>query len=622
LSVTDPYIWMENLNDVRVISFVERENNRFRKYIGELSKKLEDRIKKYMFIPIIIKMKISDRGYFYLTKEKSFKIFLLKNGEREKLIDSNSLGENTIITDFYIDDSGRYLIYKYSYSGSDKGFVNILDLDSGEIIYKFNEDLYSFTWISGEKFYYIKFYRDKPTPDGVRPPACRVFLMEDGVKKLVFGENLETNKFIYLRKSYHSSKVFVTVKYGWISSKVYGGDIDDPSEWNEIYGGDFIVYPIEYIKNRYYLLSYEGGGLGKIISIDGEVKPIVEEWIYPLRDATIFDEKIIANYLINASSSLIKFNLDGTFEEKISLSELSTIRIIDAKRNEILLRLESFTIPYKIYSLDKSGLKLIDGIELSENFMVEERWIKSKDNIDIHVFIVRSKGVSLRKIVIHGYGGFNISLTPKYRPISIPFLIDGGVFVIANIRGGGEFGEKWHRAGIRERKQNVFNDFISVLEYFKKMGSQIVAIGRSNGGLLVGGVLTQRPDLLDGAVIGYPVLDMLRYHKLYIGRAWIPEYGDPNDPEDYKFLRKYSPYHNVRNIRYPPILIYTGLGDDRVHPAHALKFAARLKDINAPVFLRIETHSGHSGAVPDIKVKEYADILAFIYKVLKLGDEV
>ena len=618
----DPYIWMENLNDVRVISFIERENNRFRKYIGELPRKLEDRIKKYMFIPTIIKMKISDRGYFYLTKEKSFKIFLLKNGERERLIDSNSLGENIIITDFYIDDSGRYLAYKYSYSGSDKGFVNILDLDSGEIIYKFNEDLYGFTWISGEKFYYIKFYREKPTPEGVRPPACRVFLMEDGVKKLVFGENLETNKFIYLKKSYHSSKVFVTVKYGWISSKVYGGDIDDPSEWNEIYGGDFIVYPIEYIKDRYYLLSYEGGGLGKIISIDGEVKPIVEEWIYPLRDATIFDEKIIANYLINASSSLIKFNLDGTFEEKISLSELSTIRIIDAKRNEILLRLESFTIPYKIYSLDKSGLKLIDGIELSENFMVEERWIKSKDNIDIHVFIVRKKGVSLRKIVIHGYGGFNVSLTPRYRPLSIPFLMDGGVFVIANIRGGGEFGEKWHRAGIRERKQNVFNDFISVLEYFKKLGSKIVAIGRSNGGLLVGAVLTQRPDLLDGAVIGYPVLDMLRYHKLYIGRAWIPEYGDPNDPEDYKFLRKYSPYHNVRNIRYPPILIYTGLGDDRVHPAHALKFAARLKDINAPVFLRIETHSGHSGAIPDIKVKEYADILAFIYKVLKLDDEV
>jgi prolyl oligopeptidase len=183
---------------------------------------------------------------------------------------------------------------------------------------------------------------------------------------------------------------------------------------------------------------------------------------------------------------------------------------------------------------------------------------------------------------------------------------------MANLRGGSEYGEKWHRAGMRENKQNVFDDFIAVLEKLKNEGYKVAAWVRSNGGLLVSATLVQRPDVMDAAIIGYPVIDMLRFHKLYIGRVWIPEYGNPDNPEDREFLERYSPYHNVKKQNYPPIMIYTGLHDDRVHPAHALKFFMKLKELNAPVYLRVETKSGHMGASPETRIRELADMLSFV----------
>lgn len=193
-------------------------------------------------------------------------------------------------------------------------------------------------------------------------------------------------------------------------------------------------------------------------------------------------------------------------------------------------------------------------------------------------------------------------------------------YVVTNIRGGSEFGGWCHREGMREKKQNVFEDFKAVLKYFKGLGYKVVGISRSNGGLLIAAVLTQDPELLDAAVIGYPVIDMLRFHKLYVGSLWVSEYGNPEDPRDREYLLKYSPYHNVRKgSKYPPTLVYTGLHDDRVHPGHALKFVAKLEEVGAPIYLRVELISGHRGASPKVKVKELSDVLAFIYKIMKLS---
>ena len=233
------------------------------------------------------------------------------------------------------------------------------------------------------------------------------------------------------------------------------------------------------------------------------------------------------------------------------------------------------------------------------------------------MFKVKKRGIKSDKVLVFGYGGFGIALTPRFFPHVIPFIEKGGTFVMTNLRGGSEYGEKWHHAGMRENKQNVFDDYIACLEKLKSEGYKVTAWGRSNGGLLVSATLTQRPEIMDSALIGYPVIDMLRFHKLYIGKAWVPEYGDPDDPKDRKFLLRYSPYHNIdKNKRYPPTLIYTGLYDDRVHPAHALKFAAKLREIGAPVYLRVETKSGHMGASPETRIRELADLLAFVIKML------
>jgi prolyl oligopeptidase len=291
---------------------------------------------------------------------------------------------------------------------------------------------------------------------------------------------------------------------------------------------------------------------------------------------------------------------------------------LDSDGNKCIFTYESFLIPYRIYCIENDRPTIVDSKEIRGDFTVEEAWVRSRDSTRIHVFEVGKKGRTRDRVLAYGYGGFAISMTPRYFSFIIPFLEDYGTFVVANLRGGTEYGEEWHREGMREKKQNVFDDFIAVLEYFKKRGSRTIGFGVSNGGLLIGAILTQRPELIDGALIGYPVLDMLRYQKLHIGKAWMPEYGDPDKPKDREFIARYSPYHNITKRKYPPTMLYTGIHDDRVHPAHALKFAAKLEEVEASPLLRVETKSGHSGATPTTKAKEYADIMAFIYKTLAI----
>jgi prolyl oligopeptidase len=364
--------------------------------------------------------------------------------------------------------------------------------------------------------------------------------------------------------------------------------------------------------------SFDHGGMGRILAINGkgETREIVGEQVYPLQEAVIAENKIVGNYLVNASSTLTTFALDGKKLGEIKLEPLGTVDSLDSDGSRCVFRYESFFIPYRVYILEKNRLRVLDSREIGKGFAVEDLWARSKDSTQIHIFEAGKKDKMHKQVLAHGYGGFAFSLTPRFYPQIIPFLEDGGTFAVVNLRGGKEYGEEWHRKGMREKKQNVFDDFMAALEYFRNEGSKVVAFGGSNGGLLVGAILTQRPELLDGALIGYPVLDMLRFHKLYIGEAWVPEYGNPDDPKDAEFLIKYSPYHNVIKRKYPPIMLYTGLHDDRVHSAHAFKFAAKLEEVGAPYLLRVETKSGHSGATPTTKIKEYADIIAFVYKAL------
>lgn len=609
---------MENLNDERVLKFIEEENKRFREFIEDLPEKLIDDVRKYYYLPNIWEAQITKRGTFVKINEAGRQLIkLLETGEI--IVDSKKLeeelGDEILLQGFTVDRDGKRLAYNFSIGGADEGITRIVNLETGEIIEEIKPSLWNIVFLD-DGYYFARFYRKEKTPDGISAPAERIFLKKGEDEVMVSGEGFGSGYFMNLHKSTDGKWAMLTVTFGWNKADIYLGPIDEPEKWRKVYSSDVPAHPIDVINGKLYIYTRKGRGLGKVIAIEnGKVEEIIPEDEFPLEWAVIVNDKILAGYLVHASSKLKVFTLEGELIDGISFKMPAQVYPLDNDGEQVLLRYESFTVPYRLYRF-RDRLELIDEIKVEGEFEVSEDFATSKDGTRVHYFMVKKKGTKSDKAWVFGYGGFNIALLPRFVPQVIPFIERGGTFVMTNLRGGSEYGEEWHRQGMRENKQNVFDDFIAVLEKLKREGYKVAAWGRSNGGLLVSAVLVQRPDVMDAALIGYPVIDMLRFHKLYIGSVWIPEYGNPDEPKDRKFLLKYSPYHNVKPQKYPPTLIYTGLHDDRVHPAHALKFAKKLKDVGAPVYLRVETKSGHMGASPETRIKELADLLAFVIKVL------
>jgi prolyl oligopeptidase len=623
----DHYLWLENPKDPKVVKWFSKRDKTTRKLLRRISTKLKPRIEHYYSIPYVLLVRTSSNGHFVLLRDgENFKIKVITTeGYANELVNSKELGKDVVLQWLYVAEEGDRFAFSYSFGGSDEGILKVMETHSREVLDELKGRIGNIVWLDKDRYFYERFYARKKTPDGVAPPADRIFLRENGKDELVFGSGIPTSHFIMLKKSKQDSRGLLAVSYGWTKSDVYVGKLEEPENWNFLYGkGDFIAWPVDYVHGKYLVASFDNGGMGRISAIkkNGEADEIVGEQAYPLQEAVVAENKIVASYLANASSTLKIFGLGTAKINEIRLEPSGTIDSLDSNGVECIFRYESFFIPYRIYILEKSRLRVLDSKEIQRQLAVEDLWVRSKDSTRIHMFKVEKKGEGHRRVLAYGYGGFAVSLTPRFYPHVIPFLDDGGTFVVANLRGGKEYGEEWHRKGMREKKQNVFDDFMAVLEFLKRKGSKVVAFGGSNGGLLVGVVLTQRPELLDGALIGYPVLDMLRFHKLHIGKAWVPEYGDPDNPKDAEFLTQYSPYHNVTKKKYPPIMLFTGLHDDRVHPAHAFKFAAKLEGVKASCLLRVETKSGHSGATPITKIEEYSDIMTFVYKLHKIEGQI
>ena len=623
MSYEDPYIWLESLGSKNTIKFIEEHNEKFRKFLGNAPNKYLQRIKKYYEYPYIIDLVPTDKGIYLLLRKKDFYVIelLTWDGSLEKIVSSRDLGENVVIGAIYASRDGSRLGFFYTIGGSDEGYLKIIDSDSKEIIDELTGSVWSIVWIDRDRYYYSRLYRRGKTPDDIEAPAERIFLRSSskGIEEIVFGKGFGTNYMMGLIEVWDPSWIFIYVDYGWYKSKIYGGLRDNPYSWRLIFdGGEYRVRPIGYVNGSSYLVYYDGEGLGRIIRIcDDKVEEVVGEDKYPLRKAVIVNDRIYAEYLVNASSKLRVYNLNGELINEYAFDKPSSIKLLSFHKNKVYFTLESFDTPSSLYVIEEGTMKKLYGYTSGLEIMVGEDWCTSSDGTRIHMFIVKNKAKDNKKAIVYGYGGFGVSITPFYLGAMSVFIEDGGTFVIANLRGGGEYGEKWHRMGMRENKQNVFEDFKAVLKHVKAKGYKVVGWGSSNGGLLVAATMVQEPELFDVALIGYPVIDMLRFHKLYIGRLWTTEYGDPDNPRDREFLLKYSPYHNVRrDKKYPVILVYTGLHDDRVHPGHALKFVAKLEEVGAPVYLRVETSSGHMGSSPEVKAKEFSDILAFIEKVL------
>jgi prolyl oligopeptidase len=621
----DRYLWLENLGNKRVTEWFAKRDRASRKLLRKVSGKLKPRIEHYYSVPYAFLVRTSKKGHFLLLREAGrFRVKLVtSDGFANELVDSTELGKDIVLQWIYASDEGDLFAFSYSVGGSDEGILKVVETDSGEVLDELKGVISDIVWRDGDRYYYGRFYQKEKTPDGVAPPTVRIFLREDGRDEMVFGSGVPTSHFLGLKKSTQGSRALLTLSYGWTKSDVYGGKLDDPEKWDCLYGkGDFVAWPVDYSDGEYLAASFDEKGFGRIVAIDEKRKAreIVGEQPYPLQEAVVSGNRIVASYLANASSMLKTYSLKTAKAEEIKLQPNGSIDSLDSNGRQCVFRYESFFIPHRIYVLKGDELRVLDSVEIQKQLAVEEFWVRSRDSTRIHAFRVGKTDEGRSRVLAWGYGGFGVSITPRFYPHVIPFLEDGGTFVAANLRGGKELGEQWHRRGMRDKKQNVFDDFMAVLELLKAEGSKVMGFGGSNGGLLIGAVLTQRPELLDGAVIGYPVLDMLRFHKLHIGKAWVPEYGDPDDPKDAEFLRRYSPYHNLTKQEYPPIMFYTGLHDDRVHPAHALKFAARLEEVGGSCLLRVETKSGHSGATPTTKIEEYSDVMAFVYRTLGINE--
>jgi prolyl oligopeptidase len=356
-----------------------------------------------------------------------------------------------------------------------------------------------------------------------------------------------------------------------------------------------------------------------------------------LKRSQVIGNKIVAQYMQNAYSRLKIFSLAGEYLKEIELPALGSAYGVNGEwdGSEALFGYQSFFIPPTIYhyDLETDKLTLHDRVKSdidSSLYQVEQVWYRSKDGTKISMFLVHKKGVKLdgnNPTLLTGYGGFNASRTPSFQRNRFLWLESGGVYAVPNLRGGGEYGEKWHKAGMLQNKQNVFDDFIAAAEWLISNGyttpSRLVIFGGSNGGLLVGAVMTQRPDLFKAVVCGNPLLDMLRYQNFLIARLWISEYGTAEDPEQFKYLYQYSPYHRVQDkTPYPATLIMTSESDTRVDPMHAFKMTARLQSATStddPILLRFETKAGHGVGTPLSKViEEYTDIWSFVYWQLGL----
>jgi prolyl oligopeptidase len=599
-SAKDPYHWLENISDKKVASWALEHNAIFRRKLKPLLPELSKTIAKYYNEKFILQVKVTKRGTFILERGPAGYVIRLGN---RIIADSRNLGKDYLFFNFFTDEAGDRLAY-FASKGEDYGIARIVEVQHGKLVSELKGDIGDFAFLS-DGYYYVNNFKNRATPDGVDPPTSRI--MEG--KRMIFGKGIPTGEFLQLKES----NGFALITAGkWSQNDIYAGRMEDPSGWKKVFGGNFPSQPLAYLPQRGVLvLAHGGGGNGRILLGN---KTIVGEREEPLVDAVLVGNEIICHYLKDCASHLRVFGLDGKLRSEFEPSFRCSFDLMSSNDKKAVLVASSFGTPYAVFEYSNGKFKLLERKD-AIRMHVSEDYARSKDGTKIHYFLLGGK--KPKKVLVWGYGGFSIGRTPIYDPIYCALVEKGISCVVTNLRGGNEYGEKWHNQGKLDKKQNVFDDYAAVIRKFKDQGAKVVAFGRSNGGLLVGATIVQNPGLVDAALIGYPVLDMMRFHKLLIGKLWVDEYGDPDNKKQRRFLLKYSPYQNLKeNVRYPPVMLYTSLHDDRVHPAHAFKFAARLEEIGSDVWLRVQAKGGHAGSNVKTRIAELADITGYIMYAL------
>jgi prolyl oligopeptidase len=675
--VADPYRWLEHdirplpnpspedvLATAEVVKWIEQENEVTFKYLRAIPQRtgIQKRLTElWDFEKFTSAFEVGGRHYYVrnsgLQNQSVLYVIDTPNAEPRVLIDPNkwSADGTVALGGTAFSEDGRFVAYAVQDSGSDWATWRILDIASGKLLedelrwVKFSTP----SWrIDGEGFFYSRY--DEPRGES----KFQSLNLNHKMYYHRVGTKQADDQLVYQRPDHpewcfqpsvtdDGRYLIITVSKGTDDKyRIFFRDLNaagaEPIELIDNFDHEFTIVgnegPVFFFKTDW------NAPRKRLIAIDTR-KPQQSEWreIIPQSDDSLVAVSLVggmfvAEYLKDARSVVKLFSLDGQFEREVDLPGIGTAAGFGGRPSdtETFYSFSSFVAPTTLYRYDftthRSEVFRRSEVKFkSDDYETRQVFCTSRDGTRIPMFITHRKGLELNganPTLLYGYGGFNIPMTPQFSVSRLNWMEMGGVFAVANLRGGGEYGEDWHQAGTKLKKQNVFDDFIAAAEWLIKnrytRTEKLAIQGGSNGGLLVGACMTQRPDLFGACLPAVGVMDMLRFHKFTAGRFWVDDYGSADQPDEFRAIFAYSPYHNLKpDVKYPATLITTADTDDRVVPAHSFKFAARLQAVqagDAPVLIRIETRAGHGAGKPTAKlIEEAADQQAFLVKNLGMG---
>ncbi|PHS06793.1 MAG: S9 family peptidase [Kordia sp.] len=651
--VNDPYRWLEDDRSPETEAWVTEQNKVTYAHLNEIPyrKTLNDRLSKlWNYEKIGAPFKEGSHEYYYKNDGLQNQYVIYKknsDGTDEVFLNPNTFSEGgtTSLGSVSFSKDGKILAYSISEGGSDWRKVIVIDAETKEI----KEDTLidvkfsGLSWKGDEGFYYSSYDKPKGSELSAKTDQHKLYFHKLGTKqsedKLIFGGTEEQ------KRRYVGGNVTEDNKYLLITGaeSTSGNDmfIQDLTVPNAplvcmVKGFESDAYVIENVGDKLFIVTNLNAHNQKVVTVNAK-KPTVENWVdfipetenvlSPSTGAGYF----FAEYMKDAVSQIKQYDYNGNFVRDVKLPGIGSVGGFGGKKEakEVYFSFTNYTNPSTIYKFaPKEGTSEVYSkpkIDFnSDDYVSKQVFYTSKDGTKVPMIITHKKGIELNgknPTILYGYGGFNISLTPSFKIANTIWLEQGGVYAVPNLRGGGEYGKKWHDAGTQMKKQNVFDDFIAAAEYLQNekytSPDYMAILGRSNGGLLVGATMTQRPDLMKVALPGVGVLDMLRYHTFTSGAGWAYDYGTSEQSKEmFDYLKGYSPVHTVKaGTKYPATMVHTADHDDRVVPAHSFKFIAELQDKQAgdlPVLIRIETNAGHGAGKPvAMQISEYVDLFAF-----------
>jgi len=652
--VVDKYRWLEDGTSAETRKWVAEEMAYTRGVLDPLAGRelIHKRLSELLSIGDVGVPQIGGKYYFYTRRDglQNQPVLYVREGVDGKdrvLIDANLLAaDGTVALDWYQPSvHGKYLAYGTSQSGSEMSTLHIVETKTGNLLPDTIDRTRaaSIAWtLDSAGFYYTRYPKKGDVAEGQERYNRHVFYHELGTDPAtdppIFGEGRDPEDFPSVNLDNDGRMLLITVSQGWAKTELYLMDLRKGTPPTRITTGKNFLYSGTVYNGRLYIVTNEDAPRFRVFVTEAgdyerdNWKEIIPQTGGVLKDAELWGGKIFAQYEQNATSQIKVFDLQGKNVHDLALPAMGTVSGSGGRwdHDDIFYKFESFTFAPSIYRYDlKSGSASLwakvdaPGIDPAA-YEVEQEWYHSKDGTRVPMFVVCKKGLKKdgrNPTLLTGYGGFNISMTPAFESDIYLWLEHGGVYAVANLRGGSEFGEDWHRAGMLDKKQNVFDDMIAAAEYLiseKYTDRDHLAIwGGSNGGLLMGAMITQRPDLFRAVVCSVPLLDMLHYQDFQIAKLWVPEYGSAENREQFKWLYAYSPYHHVEvGVEYPAVLFTTADSDSRVDPMHARKMTALMQSVGSkrPILLRVESKAGHGPGTPVGKqIEEYTDVYGFLW---------